>query len=44
MEEFIFKKNRKWQKIGLDIHRFAKIYDPKFEVYEKEILKNNQGN
>ena len=37
IEEFIFKKNRKWQKVGLDIHRFAKIYDSKFEVYENEI-------
>ena len=38
IEEYIFKKNRKWQKIGLDIHGFANIYDSKFEVYEKEIL------
>jgi len=40
IEEFIFKKNRKWQKVGLDIHRFAKIYDSKFKVYENEISLN----
>ncbi len=39
IEEFIFKKNRKWQKIGLDFHRFAETYDSKFEVYDKEILR-----